>query len=135
MQALFRQKISISDVSAAAKGSSGDTSLPARQLVVSYLQTNIFLDTPSRRIYVDVAMAYRALLKPTADATSWLSSTVLHPIYFPYPLTLVLHAVRISHAYSTKVKASGHKLHPFQHLAGFLVMVRRCRSPELSALS
>jgi len=67
-------------------------------------------------------MAYRALLKPTADATQWLSSTTVHPVYFPYPLTLVLHAVRISHAYSTKVKASGHKLPPMQHLAGFLTM-------------
>lgn len=72
------------------------------------------------------SMAYRALLRPTASATEWLSATTLHPTYFPYPLTLVLHAVRISHAYSSKVKASGHKLPPFQHLAGFLVMVSAC---------
>jgi hypothetical protein len=69
-------------------------------------------------------MAYRALLKPTAEATEFLSNTLLHPVYFPYPLTLCLHALRISHVYSTKVKGAGHKLPPAQHLAGFLVMVR-----------
>lgn len=69
-------------------------------------------------------MAYRALLKPAAEATQFLSNTSLHPTYFPYPLTLCLHALRISHVYSTKVKAAGHRLAPAQHLAGFLVMVR-----------
>lgn len=71
-------------------------------------------------------MAYRALLKPAAEATQFLSSTPLHPTYFPYPLALCLHALRISHVYSGKVKAAGHRLPPAQHLAGFLVMVR-CR--------
>ena len=69
-------------------------------------------------------MAYRAILRPTALITETISTSVVHPAYFPYPLPLVLHAVRISHAYSSKVRASGHKLPPFQHLAGFLVMVR-----------
>ena len=75
--------------------------------------------------YQHAVMAYRAILKPTADVTDWLSTTTLHPAYFPYPLTLILHAVRISHAYSTRVRSSGHSLAPGQHLAGFLVMVRR----------
>lgn len=78
------------------------------------------------------AALYGSLLKPAADATELLSG-VLHPTYAPYPWALVLHAARISHVFSTKVKGAGHKLTPGQHMAGFLVMVGRMLSGARSS--
>jgi len=64
------------------------------------------------------------LLRTTTDLTQLMTNYIIHPIYYPYPLGLVLHASRVSIAYQSNVINSGSwgRIHWGTYLAGFLVM-------------
>jgi len=64
------------------------------------------------------------LLRGTADLTQIITQTFVHPIYFPYPLGLALHATRVSIAYQSNVRNTGNwgRITWGTYLAGFLVM-------------
>jgi len=54
----------------------------------------------------------------------YLSTTLVHPLLFPYPWISTLHAARITHAYRCRIKASGNRgrLRAGPEYAGFLLM-------------
>jgi hypothetical protein len=68
-------------------------------------------------------MAALPLIRVVARLTQAISKTIVHPRYFPYPLTPTLHATRISIAYRANVRKTGSQLSYGADLAGFLLMV------------
>jgi len=64
------------------------------------------------------------LLRWTADLTQLITTTLVHPNYFPYPLGIALHAARVSIAYQGNVRNTGNwgRMPWATYLAGFLVM-------------
>lgn len=56
----------------------------------------------------------------------YLSTTPVHPVLFPYPWITTLHAARVTHAYSRRIRASGNRetIGAGPQYAGFLLMVR-----------
>lgn len=70
-----------------------------------------------------------AAFSPVAAALVYLTTTTVHPSYFPYPLAPTLHAARVSIAYQANARKGTAVLSWGTYLAGFLIMVfRLCAS-------
>ncbi|KAF8662034.1 hypothetical protein AX16_001220 [Volvariella volvacea WC 439] len=63
-----------------------------------------------------------SLLNPVAGALDALTTTVVHPDYFPYLLAPTLHAARISIAYQINSRKSPTPLPWATYIGGFLIM-------------
>jgi hypothetical protein len=69
-------------------------------------------------------MAAVPLVRLVARLTHFLSTAIVHPSVFPYPLTPTLHAARISIAFRANARRTGSRLSRRADLAGFLLMAR-----------
>jgi hypothetical protein len=66
------------------------------------------------------------LLGPINSTLRYLHTTPLHDVYFPYPLFMVLHAIRISIPFqmlTRRSQAAGVNVSKTQELGGYLLMV------------
>ncbi|KAF9049325.1 hypothetical protein BDZ89DRAFT_1057678 [Hymenopellis radicata] len=62
------------------------------------------------------------VLRPCADALTFLTTTKVHSTLFPYPWAPTLHAARISMAYQANMRRTSSNLSWGTYLAGYLVM-------------
>ena len=63
------------------------------------------------------------VLRPCADALTFLTTTKVHSSLFPYPWAPTLHAARISMAYQSNMRRTSSSLSWGTYIAGYLVMV------------
>ncbi|KAL0958778.1 hypothetical protein HGRIS_014100 [Hohenbuehelia grisea] len=61
-------------------------------------------------------------LTSVAHAFEFVTTTLVHPVYFPYPYATTLHAARVSIAFQANVRASKSRQSWGTHAAGFLIM-------------
>ena len=67
-----------------------------------------------------------AIIAPVSALTTFLTTTLVHPAYYPYPWATTLHAARISLVYRGRLSALGNadgRLGRGAEFAGFLMMV------------
>jgi len=59
-----------------------------------------------------------------SSLVQYLSTTLVHPVFFPYPWITTLHAARITHAYRLRIKEFGNRgtLSAGSECTGFLLM-------------
>jgi len=74
---------------------------------------------------MEVALVAANYLHPIADALVYISTTKVHPVWFPYPLAPTLHAARISMIYQFNARRSPSALSWGTYITGYLIMVLR----------
>lgn len=77
-----------------------------------------------------------ALLAPVIALTNYLTTTLVHPVFYPFPWLTTLHAVRISLVHRGILRRLGNetKIGRGPEYLGFLLMVRYCNiQPSICA--
>jgi len=71
---------------------------------------------------MELALSVANYLSPVANAFVYLNTTKVHPLWFPYPLSPTLHAMRVSIVFQSNARRSPTPLSWGTYITGFLVM-------------